>query len=1405
MKNKKNIKKDISRYLTKKNIILGSMALTLTAVPVGLCISHFSTTRFIFDNKTFNSMNSVVKYVKNNSEKTSVEGYGSTWSFIDENGRVQTFNSPKELQDEIFEKYAKERTVKTNVNLKNYVNESGVISESARPYIYDVKNETVKAYQGLNNVVYNNEDEAYNSYFNKSVKNALYFNNIYFDNKEDLREYLIKDYFPNQREINKNSTIILKGANGIVSSPINLNSQNAFVEVLSFIESNSQKTLRYTNSVSKKSFDITKDNIDKIHNEVRFDDLDYIHMHSNEGESRYVIDNMDDNNLIGPYFYEGTLDIGSFTNKKMWKKVNGVNHKAYAESKVDSMIGSFFSTIINDDNVVNLYEAQEQGKDPLLFRTMLQSPIKEMTYDEWFLIELGKINKSLKNEVVSANFNLMNGNKYNTFFKIPVLYSFLMQRIVSYNLGQEALNLVLDYFTNVCDFIQDAIEIVTLNNPVILQGFNVKKFFNIGNGEYDLNTSSTFFLNEIKKNYPNLIAAMSTYIGAQNNIIMSSGLIPFKSIDNDYLVDFGIFKDEFSYYSIEEHIKPIYEIFSKLSYDEMLVLFIKHSHRADVKALDSKKLETQKEEFNKLSTLHTKTSLNSMLTGMASKNSTNFALSESILRLEIKTYLETGAIIRGGYLGKIYSHDKSIDKLGAFINLISANPEMNAYQVYMAILIDRRTNAGIFTQQNLSNSSDFAIALTRLISSSLGTAYMTGVSINRIHNHYRSNNFNRGNGTPGAGIGSNTPSNRPSSPSQSSWDSTFDDTTSWWSETNVSSSSTWNPSLGEDASAVPTVSNHPTLKLFYEDAISTHVSSNQVIQRTGGIDFHKKPRGGFLTKFAEESGWMEYVHTNIMPELLNPIVREEQRIPDIKLELKSAEELLDWSYNSIPAKNKAEALSRVDSVLSIRSRRSSTSSKSTATFVSPLDESFARISKKFDQINNMIDEWEIEISSTPSLGSGGTFPSLSPTPSEISRERRKAKWAGIVNFDKVKDGLRKVTNFSSTIFASVATGLEIFFFVYELLKTNHTQDFYVYTTANGTNFYWDGGLTVDKYMGLEVKQVAGIEGMELINPVQVTLPQISEYYYFNSNRYYDRSELKYDQIKYMLNGGSVAKTSNFASNYSLIPLDNNYVQKATSIEELTNNVLTDLHLVKNEDGSINASNLNKNSIYLSASMNLISGNITDDNTSAAAEHIVNNIRYTSIAVLPDLESGFANGKVSTNFIDETNKFIFPGAVYRNSAIVQPSASVDKTKYVIDNTANDLKSNINLSGTLPESQHYVIEDASKAIESSKDKLFNRYKSSFLLKNKNILTRENSKNNFNDLNDGYEIKKIYTVKLSGKEIGFADLESVMNYLMKKYNAQKNFNYTGETAYIYNGIYFANDKKLNKWISENVKNAK
>lgn len=744
MNKKINNNKNIKKYLlTRKKTFLFLCSSIVAFVPIISSTSIYENLNnasfkykkdYMLGDKKFNSYNDLLDYVNSNSKKINLEGNNSKWT-VNLSGVIKTYNDPEKLRDDIY-KNIKTRTIKTDVNLSNYANSKGIIGltnqEAWKHISYDVNSKNT-IYQGNNDQTYKSEEEAYKSFF--QVKQGYIYNGINFDNKNSLRNYLEKDYFPNK---NNNNTVVIVSPSGN-SLPIDLTKKGAYDTLSNFIEENSEIRLNYTKN-DNNIININKNNISNVIDEVNLKDLNYMHIQSNEGESRYVIDNKDSADLIGPYFYKGILDIPSFTDKNMWRKVSGVSKTVYIESKIDATIGSFFSSIINDDNNLNKIQAEDSNTNTLLFRTLLSTEDNK-SYDKWFLDELQKLSPELAKEVIIANNSMMDGKKYNSFYKIPILYNFLMHRAISWGLGLDVINLIIDYFKNVCNFIQDVLEFISLYSDDLLisknkkNKFNMADFFQIGNPEYDINTSTAYFLDQIKNEYPNLVALSYVYTQAENNISLAGGLIPFKSINFDYLWESKIISAD-DLYSIKYDLSSVYETFSELKLDDMVKKYVKNNKNMKIKNIESQEPDESKweEKLKTINTKYTNQNIRDLLSNIGAKNNQYYSLSESILNSEIKMFLETGAIVKGGYLDKLKILSKSGDSLSTFVNFVKKYEEnISTYRIYLAFILDLKYNLNIFNNNSTVNYNEFSKRLTYLIEAVFGTVGIVGGTIAKLY------------------------------------------------------------------------------------------------------------------------------------------------------------------------------------------------------------------------------------------------------------------------------------------------------------------------------------------------------------------------------------------------------------------------------------------------------------------------------------------------------------------------------------------------------------------------------------------------------------------------------------------------------------------------------------------------
>ncbi|WPL36684.1 hypothetical protein [Malacoplasma iowae] len=1304
-------KKKSNKIFSSKKLLLLLGSSTIATVPVisSIAVGNNSMNMNLYSgayslgDKDFDSYNSLMNYVDKNSKTINVEGNNSKWS-VTLNGVTRTYNDPNVLRNEVYNQLISRKQVKTDVNLADYVGPKGVLGltnqEVWKHISYDVNSKNT-IYQGANDQVFNTQDEAYDSYF--QTKEGYHFNGINFSNKNDLKQYLEKEYFPNR---NTKNTVVITSPSGN-SLPIDLTKANAYDELSSFINNNAEIRINYKNDGGEQ-VDITRDNVQSQMDKVNLHDLNYQHVLSNQGESRYIIDNKDSADLIGPYFYQGVLDVSSFKNKDMWKKVNGVTKSVFTQSRIDSIIGSFFSSIINDDNNLNKIQAENGEKKPLLFRTLLSIGEDEKSYDQWFMDELNRLSPQLSKEVIEANDSMMSGKKYNSIYKIPVLYSFLLQRAISWNLGQEVVNLIVDYFTNVCNLIQDVLEFVSLYSSSLLLSkdkktkFDMVKFFQIGNPEYDLNTSTEYFLNEMRTNYPNLVAMCFAYTQAENNISLAGGLIPFNSVSFDFLYEDGLM-DSIDLYSIKNELRGVYDTFSQLSADDMVNYFVVNNKNPEIKNIETKYPDKSQwnEALKNIKTPKSNQSVELLLSSIGAKNNQYFALAESLLSTEISIFLETGTIVNGGYLDQLSKVKNNKNLVSLFINLVKGNEgKIKAYRIYLAFMLDLNTGTNIFNdgKSNISND-EFFRRLSYLIATIFGTSLLVSQSMIKL---YESRSY-------------------------------------------VVIESYNNPifEVIENASDNGSIGG---------DRISINVGENL-------IDGSMRPWDGD-----------RHSVNGISPSVAGGSIN----LIDFDIQL---DPLTDAIYNS----SQTDIDRIINEGLSMTPINRSPSS---ATLVNPVDNAQVIQASSFNDQADLI-----SLNSNVIDATNEVVPTF--------EKNKLSWWAGYIDkFQKIKDIVTKVLDYAVQIFAATLTVLEFAFFFYDLFKETYTQNFYQYTTADGTSFYWNGGLSVSKYFGFVNYEISNINQMELVNPVAITLPQLESYYYYDGIKYYDSSELKRRILLNYINGEDTPKNPKFNKYYALI---GNEDATSKTITELVDKVIKSLNITKNENGSFNINNLNKESPYIQTlSASYDNGYVVSDkdNNITLVQNIIDNIRPAYFVKLPKLNgTNVAQGEAGV--IDK-----LPGKYWNGMSVVDNGEMKD---VLFDNSANDLKPGLE-GQNIWNKDNFSESNYSTASYQSKQKLLANFKTKFTPASKEVLDVSLSTNKYSALANGVSLQYIYEMKdtRTNRIYTFYSLANATSYLNDAINFTKHVDNNGTKIY-FEGLYFENKNQLYRWVHNNMTSIK
>lgn len=1453
----KNINK--SSFFSKKKLLIMGFSSLLVSIPISLTISlsmHQNIQdNFVFDGINFNSISDAKEYVKSNSEILENKQYKNEWE-LNVNGEVKKFESQLDMNLYINDKYIESLLVKTSLDLSKYENEWGelVIKDNEIwSHIYDVAAKSVEIYQGLNDEFYFSKDEAYKSYF--LTKDVFYFNGIYFNSRNELKTYLLNEYLPNN-SINEN-TIILKGPNGINSSPINLTNKNAYLLLSSFIKENSQKVLTYTNSSNNKTINISSENKNEIINDISLNDLDYLKSYSNAGKSLYTIDNdiTDSANLIGPFFFRGNLDLGSFLNKEMWGKHRNMSEHVYVQSKIDAVIESFFTSIINDDSSLILSEATQSNNVPPLFRTLLVDE-KLNPYDEWFLNQLSILSPALYDAIVVANVELLKGKKYNTFFKIPILYSFLLQRIISWNLSQEVLDLINTYFCDVANFIQDVIEMIVIDKTLLLNKnktkyFNMIDFFNIGNKNFDTNLSMDYYLNKLKNEYPSFVAAMSTYIAAQNNITSMAGLIPFSGIDNSYLIEFGLLgENELS--NINPILEKIYNVFSIVEYEKMVIEYLKSSNDKKFDYIKGMPENMWVTEFEKLFSNLTEVPLGNMLKAIGTKNSSYYILAESVLISEIQIYKSSGRLVEYGYLQKLYSNVGALNKLPLFIDFVSRYPNISPFRVYMAMLIDKRMGTGIFNEQTIFNHFTFAQGILRLIAFTLKANAIVGTTMKSIYNC--------------------------NSSETKSLSKTIN------REKNIGSD-------GNDLSNLKLPTNMPLVQIINENK-----NCEDIILNTNGDIFNKK------LKSEEKTNWLNARKITIDNKQFINISKNKDNFVDAINSLIISDDLgiYTWDNHNFSDLSVLERVAIIDSVNyarecdgkkaillpnidSIANKRISVASSDTDSYLEELmfKIKYPKLGKKEleEKMKNAVytsqdvkaffeknPEFITNIKDVPkknTIDSSNNkpnnttkkpnifnidFPHFGAVPKNpkpnISLDREDvffndkknsnfASWKKIKNsinnsseninswfHGKYKDISRRTSNWWSgrkyrfnldpltrfgasfikypvQIFTFFANALEISFLIYQLIVDTKIKDYYVYTAIDGTEWIWDGGLTSSKFFGFKYDELHGIQEMVLTNPVQITIPNVEEYYYYNSQKYYDPRKLIKEQVNDILLGKFIPKNNSFNIFYTIFSDTNTAsIYKSNSIEEFVDFAISDIGLTLNADGTFDYSKINKNSEFIQSLYSSL-GNGYFSNTNnylLLSENISSIIRPTKLAIIPNLVDGTSNGNISNNFV-------MPGNYWDGFKIVNQDPKLYQGKVLVNNDANKLKNNLQIEANkIWTNKDFEIEDPNISINNSLTNLFNLFRNSFQLSKKNVLLNELNNNSFSDISNLNINNTLYKVSINGEQKYFLDEQKAFSFIKNKLYIKRKETLIINTLYNYKNILFKNDLEIEEYITSN-----
>lgn len=568
-----------------KNILIASISLSAisfsTILPIALTSyqkynpqSNDDNKSYNFDGKTFNNRQELKNYALSNViEQNTTETNRESWTIKFDN-QLMKFNSFQDLisfVNQQVEKYEVESSFKfdTNSNL------ALTPFELDKLYLKSNNNEQVTIYKGINDQYYFTEQEAKDSYL--QIHEAYYFDGIYFSNKQELANFLNKNFDKYMNNLTTNSkNIVLVSPSGVASRPLNpekikSKDENEVKVLEDFVNKYAKKYIKKIDDNDTAHYydaDLVKQNPGQYVNE--FDDYSYMTINSNQGKSNYIIDveNVEENEdytLFGPYYLQAGGEIEKITDPNSWKKLEGTDFSFISNAVYADLLSQFINLVTND-------KFEEDQKYPFNIQQLENETSKYFEY-------LKKQSPETFDSLMETIRVITKGTKYSLFYKIPILYIKTVEELMFHRINYQVIQATKDYYSLVCDYIDQCLYLFIPKSYLIsINGdhelFSFSKLFKINENNLDLNYDVETLVDIIQQNFPKLIPAINIISRFQSYGLQMPNFLPF---DYEYLyeqlkdvVDIkSMFNESYDIYWLEQ----IYNIFVSVDKDLLIQSF----------------------------------------------------------------------------------------------------------------------------------------------------------------------------------------------------------------------------------------------------------------------------------------------------------------------------------------------------------------------------------------------------------------------------------------------------------------------------------------------------------------------------------------------------------------------------------------------------------------------------------------------------------------------------------------------------------------------------------------------------------------------------------------------------------------------------------------------------------------
>ncbi|MDE5553489.1 MAG: hypothetical protein K2I67_02975, partial [Malacoplasma sp.] len=291
-------------------------------------------------------------------------------------------------------------------------------------------------------------------------------------------------------------------------------------------------------------------------------------MYNNEGRGSYIVDTSvdDEYNFYGPYFYKGSADILNITDKSLWKEVDQSDRDILTQNREDTFIQGFFGMLIKDIQTEGeLFSIDELDSDTQNYTSFMQSNYP-----------------SIWANILDTKETLELGKRFNSFLKIPVMYTYIVEQLVVNGANNIAITKTKNYFKKVCDLYDSIMRAMipdvfikpsdgtTDDDTVGKDGLlSFSKLFGFDIKGFNYNSNINYYMDKIKLHYRNILPlAIIAMLAYQNGSVLD-GAIEFSP---------NLIAQQVKNYdsSLNKYYKYVWDIFSCNNLDKVKSFYNKN-------------------------------------------------------------------------------------------------------------------------------------------------------------------------------------------------------------------------------------------------------------------------------------------------------------------------------------------------------------------------------------------------------------------------------------------------------------------------------------------------------------------------------------------------------------------------------------------------------------------------------------------------------------------------------------------------------------------------------------------------------------------------------------------------------------------------------------------------------------